>query len=55
MGDELKKKFGADIELIAGSNGVFDVSLDNTMIYSKFEKGRFPQTDEILNLINKKR
>ena len=52
MGDELKKKLGAEIELVAGSNGVFDVSLDNTMIYSKFEKGRFPETDEIIKLIN---
>jgi len=51
MGDEFKKDLGAEIELVAGSNGVFDVSLDNTLIYSKFEKGRFPETEEILNLI----
>ena len=54
MGDELKKNLGAEIELIPGSNGVFDVSLDGTMIYSKFEKGCFPQADEIFNLIKKK-
>jgi selT/selW/selH-like putative selenoprotein len=53
LGDELKKNLGADIELLAGSNGVFDVSLDGTMIYSKFDKGRFPQADDILNLIKK--
>ena len=53
LGDELKKNLGADIELIAGSNGVFDITLDGTMIYSKLEKGRFPQTDDILNLIKK--
>ena len=53
MGDELKKNLGADIELIAGSNGVFDISLDGTMIYSKFEKGRFPQTEDVLNIIKK--
>ena len=53
MGDELRKNLGADIELIAGSNGVFDITLDGTMIYSKLEKGRFPQTDDILNLIKK--
>lgn len=51
MGDELKKNLGADIELIAGSNGVFDVAVDGKMIYSKSDKGRFPQVDEIISLI----
>ena len=48
LGDELKKNLGAEIELVAGSNGVFDISLDGNMIYSKFEEGRFPQTEDIL-------
>lgn len=51
LGDELKKKFGADIELVAGSNGIFDISLDGNMIYSKSEQGRFPQPGEIIKLI----
>lgn len=54
LGDELKKKFEAEIELVAGSNGVFDVSLDGNMIYSKFEEGRFPQTDNIVERIKEK-
>ena len=52
MGDELKKSLGAEIELVAGSNGIYDVSLDGNMIFSKFEKGRFPDTEEIINLVN---
>ena len=51
MGDELKKKFGADIELIAGSNGIYDVTVDGKMIFSKSGQGRFPKTDEIISLI----
>ena len=51
MGDELKKNLGAEIELVAGSNGIFDVSLDGNMVYSKFEQGHFPQADEIIQLI----
>jgi len=51
MGDDLKKNLGAEIELIAGSNGVYDVSVDGKIVFSKFEKGRFPQTDEIISLI----
>jgi selenoprotein W-related protein len=51
MGDELKKEFGEEIELVAGGGGVFDISVDGNMIFSKFEKGRFPQLEEIISLI----
>ncbi|PLX52195.1 MAG: hypothetical protein C0612_03185 [Desulfobulbaceae bacterium] len=51
MGDELKKNLGVDIELVAGSNGIFDVTVDGKLIFSKFEQGRFPQADEIISLI----
>ena len=51
MGDELKKNLGVDIELVAGANGIFDVTVDGKLIFSKFEQGRFPQSDEIISLI----
>ena len=51
MGDELHKNLGAEIELIAGSNGIYDVMVEGKMIFSKFEQGRFPETEEIINLI----
>ena len=51
MGDELKKNLNADIELIAGANGIYDVSVDGRMVFSKFEQGRFPQAEEIISLI----
>ena len=54
MGEELKNNLGAEIELIAGSNGIFDISLNGKMIFSKFEQGRFPQPDEIIKLIGDK-
>ena len=47
----MKKNLGADILLVAGSNGIFDVSLDGNMVYSKSEQGRFPQPGEIVKLI----
>lgn len=53
MGDALKKEFGADIELIAGGGGIFDISLDGNKIFSKFDKGSFPQPAEIIELIKK--
>jgi hypothetical protein len=32
-------------------NGVFDVWVDGTRIFSKDEAGRFPEDDEVLHLI----
>ena len=50
----MKKNFEVDIELVAGSNGIFDVSLDDTMLYSKSEQGSFPQPSEIIKLIQER-
>ncbi|MBW2506856.1 MAG: Rdx family protein, partial [Deltaproteobacteria bacterium] len=32
----MKKNLGAAIDLIAGSNGVYDVAVDGKTIFSKF-------------------
>jgi selT/selW/selH-like putative selenoprotein len=40
---------GVDAELIRGGNGIFDVTVDGTMIFSKDEQGRFPEEGEILS------
>ena len=53
MGDALNKEFMADIELIAGGGGIFDISLDGKKIFSKFDTGSFPQPAEIIELIKK--
>jgi len=45
---EIEKKFpDAEIELIEGSNGVFEVKRDGTLLFSKHELGRFPNPGEI--------
>jgi selenoprotein W-related protein len=36
------------IELVPGSKGVFEVSLDDDLIFSKKEQRRFPEDEEIL-------
>ena len=51
LGEELEEKLGAQVVLVAGSNGIFDVAVDDNMVFSKFERGRFPNDDEIINLI----
>ena len=47
---ELKSK-GIKVNLIKGSNGVFDVDIDGKVVYSKNTTGRFPNQGELLMLI----
>jgi len=51
LGEELKKEFNADIELIAGSNGVFEISVNGKTVFSKSQARRFPGPGEIASLI----
>ena len=36
-----------DVELVKGSNGVFDIIIDGDRRFSKDETGRFPTDDEV--------
>ncbi len=40
-----------DTELVRGSGGVFNVSVDNRRIFSKHDEGRFPSESEILDAL----
>jgi selenoprotein W-related protein len=50
---ELKKHLGVDSTLIPGSGGVFDVTVDGTVIFSKKSVGRFPGPGEVLGALKK--
>ena len=47
----LDRKFDTTCELIAGSNGIFDVEVDGTMVFSKHQVNRFPETAEVITAI----
>jgi selT/selW/selH-like putative selenoprotein len=47
LGALLTEKFGLEVELIEGDNGIFDVDVDGEQIFSKHEHGRFPEDEEI--------
>ena len=52
MEAELKSKFdGGGIELISSGGGVFEVTLDGDLIFSKRSLDRFPEDGEIEKLI----
>lgn len=39
-----------DVRLVMGSKGVFDVTVDGEMLYSKYETGRHAEDGEVLAL-----
>lgn len=41
----------AEISLVAGGGGIFDVKLDGELIFSKAASARFPEPGEIAALI----
>lgn len=53
---ELQAKFAGqvEVELIAGDRGIFDVTLDGALIYSKFKTGSFPRYREVPDLITQR-
>lgn len=53
MAAELKKAFGVTAKLVEGSGGVFDVTVDGKLAYSKDKTGRFPDDGEVVELLQK--
>ena len=50
--DSIESKFGIKTELIKGTGGVFEVSLNNSLKFSKKELCRFPNENEIENILD---
>lgn len=42
------------VEIVPGSGGIYDVKLDGEMIFSKTELSRYPEKDEIEDIIKEK-
>lgn len=40
----------ADLKLVTGGQGIFDVTVDGQMLYSKHETGRHAEDGEVLSL-----
>jgi len=45
--EKLRQIAGADIELLRGSGGIFDVTVDGERRFSKHALDRFPTDDDI--------
>jgi selT/selW/selH-like putative selenoprotein len=44
----LEQKYGAEVELVPGVGGVFEITVDGQLKFSKKQTGRFPTDDEIV-------
>ena len=45
---------GLDSQLVRGSGGIFEVSVDNERIFSKKQEGRFPSEKEIVDKLRER-
>lgn len=41
----------AAIEVVPGADGIFDVHLDGTLVFTKSMLGRYPEPDDVIPLI----
>ena len=49
---EIEQKFeGSEVELVAGSGGMFEVSVDGQLIFSKKKLDRFPTKGEVSKIV----
>ena len=50
----MKEAFGAEVELVGGGGGIYDVVVDGAEIFSKHKLDRFPEDGEIVRLIQER-
>jgi selenoprotein W-related protein len=50
----MQSRYGAEVELVGGVGGVFDVEVEGELLFSKHQQGRYPTLDEIDRLIGER-
>lgn len=48
MAAKISKSLGVEPQLVPQGRGIFDVTLDGKLVYSKFETGTFPDEDALV-------
>jgi len=51
LAEEIKKELDLHVDMKPGEFHSFDVLVDDKLIFSKFEEGRFPEPEEIIETI----
>ena len=47
----MEREFEAAVELIKGKDGVFEVTVDGDLVFSKRALGRFPDEGEVAQIV----
>ena len=50
--ESIERQFGIKAELVKGMGGVFEVSVNDNLLFSKKELGRFPNENEVENILD---
>lgn len=50
----MEQEFGANVELIKGKDGVFEVTADGDLVFSKKSLGRFPDPGEVAKALRRR-
>jgi selT/selW/selH-like putative selenoprotein len=51
----IKKEFGVTADLKEGHSGIFDVTIDGEVVYSKDQTYRFPTNEEVFVKIRERK
>ena len=50
--DQLRKAYGVEVEIRGGRSGSFEITRGEDLLFSKLERHRFPEDEEILHLLD---
>ncbi|PIE63543.1 MAG: hypothetical protein CSA26_12505 [Desulfobacterales bacterium] len=53
MAELIEQKFHVVPKLIPGAGGVYDITRDGKLIYSKHQSGWFPENQDIIDALEK--
>jgi len=48
----LQDHAGAKVDLVPGARGAFEVFVNGTLMFSKLATGRFPESEEVLEMLS---
>ena len=51
---KIEKDLGVQVKLIPEGKGIFDVTVDGNLEYSKFQTGSFPQEEQLVSVLTTK-
>ena len=48
--DMIVDKYKVEVDLVASSGGVFEITVNNVLMFSKKKEGRFPADSDLMKL-----